>query len=74
MADQPRRKEIFTLTFTEILSLLARIGRRQLTADMVDSLIYSTPPKHRGSKKFFRQLEDAGITSNIFLIVPIHLS
>ncbi len=39
---------------------LARIGRRHLTDEMVDSILYNTPPKHRGSKRFFRNLEDAG--------------
>jgi len=38
----------------------ARIGRRHLTDEKVDSILYNTPPKHRGSKKFFRNLEDAG--------------
>ncbi|CAF3945148.1 unnamed protein product [Rotaria sp. Silwood2] len=40
-----------------------RIGRRILTDDMVHSILYSTPPKHRGSKRFFRNLEDAGLIS-----------
>ncbi|CAF2150068.1 unnamed protein product [Rotaria magnacalcarata] len=40
-----------------------RIGRRQLTDAMVGSILYNTPPKHRGSKKFFRDLEDAGLIS-----------
>ncbi|CAF0962475.1 unnamed protein product [Adineta steineri] len=34
-----------------------RIGRRQLTEEMVDSILYNTTPKHRGSKRFFRNLE-----------------
>jgi hypothetical protein len=66
VADQPRRKEIFTLIFIMILLVLARIGRRQLTAEMVESMLYNTPPKHRGSKKFFQHLEDGGIISNVF--------
>ncbi|CAF1221406.1 unnamed protein product [Adineta ricciae] len=40
-----------------------RIGRRQLTDEKVDSILYSTPPKHRGSTRFFRNLEDAGLIS-----------
>ncbi|CAF4634784.1 unnamed protein product [Rotaria socialis] len=40
-----------------------RIGRRQLTDPMVESILYNTPPKHRGSKRFFRDLEDAGLIS-----------
>ncbi|UJR13935.1 hypothetical protein I4U23_000940 [Adineta vaga] len=40
-----------------------RIGRRHLTDEKVDSILYSTPPKHRGSKRFFRNLEDAGLIS-----------
>ncbi len=66
MDDQPRRKEIFILIFIVISYLLARIGRRQLTAEMVETILYNTPPKHRGSKKFFRHLEDGGTISNIF--------
>ena len=50
------------LIFNLLSLLLARIGRRQLTDQMVDSIVYNTPPKHRGSKRFFRQLEDAGTT------------
>jgi hypothetical protein len=49
-----------------ILLVLARIGRRQLTGEMVESMLYNTPPKHRGSKNFFRHLEDGGIISNVF--------
>ncbi|CAF5176092.1 unnamed protein product [Rotaria magnacalcarata] len=30
---------------------------------MVGSILYNTPPKHRGSKRFFRDLEDAGLIS-----------
>jgi hypothetical protein len=48
------------------LFLLARINRRQLTDGMVDGMLYNTPPKHRGSKKFFRNLENDGKISNIF--------
>ncbi|CAF4668609.1 unnamed protein product [Rotaria sp. Silwood1] len=40
-----------------------RIGRRQLTEDMVNTILYMTLPKHRGSKRFFRNLEDAGLIS-----------
>ncbi|CAF2997501.1 unnamed protein product [Rotaria sp. Silwood2] len=40
-----------------------RIGRRELTEDIFNSILYSTPPKHRGSKRFFRNLEDAGLIS-----------
>ncbi len=43
--------------------LLARISRRQLTDEMVDTMLYNTPPKHRGSKKFFRNLENDGLIS-----------
>ncbi|CAF0865833.1 unnamed protein product, partial [Didymodactylos carnosus] len=40
-----------------------RIGRRHLNDAKVESLLYSTPPKHRGSKNFFRSLEESGIIS-----------
>ncbi|CAF3704603.1 unnamed protein product [Adineta steineri] len=40
-----------------------RIGRRHLTEEKIDSILYGTPPKHRGSKRFFRNLEDAGLIS-----------
>ncbi|CAF0871345.1 unnamed protein product [Adineta steineri] len=40
-----------------------RIGRRQLTEEMVDSILYNTTPKHRGSKRFFRNLEGDGLIS-----------
>lgn len=47
VADQPR----------------PRVGHRQLTDEKVNAILYSTPPKHRGSKRFFRNLEDAGLIS-----------
>ncbi|CAF0750491.1 unnamed protein product [Rotaria sordida] len=40
-----------------------RIGRRRLTDDIVNAILYSTPSKHRGSERFFRNLEDAGLIS-----------
>jgi hypothetical protein len=62
ITERPRRMNkkfcLYELNFFFIL--LARIGRRHLTDQVVQSLLYSTPPKHRGSKRFFRNLEDAG--------------
>ncbi|CAF4424901.1 unnamed protein product, partial [Rotaria sp. Silwood2] len=61
IAERPRRKKtnIFMFIMSLIDFLLARIGRRELTEDIFNSILYSTPPKHRGSKRFFRNLEDA---------------
>ncbi|CAF4161179.1 unnamed protein product [Rotaria sordida] len=41
----------------------SRIGRRQLTEDIVNYILHRTPPKHQSSKRFFRNLEDAGLIS-----------
>ncbi|CAF3582239.1 unnamed protein product [Rotaria sordida] len=40
-----------------------RIGRRRLTDDIFNAILYSTPSKHRSSERFFRNLEDAGLIS-----------
>ncbi|CAF1578013.1 unnamed protein product [Rotaria magnacalcarata] len=61
-------EEIFMTPVDFLESVIAerprpRIGRRQLTDSMVDSILYNTPPKHRGSNRFFRNLEDTGLIS-----------
>ncbi|CAF4659408.1 unnamed protein product [Rotaria sp. Silwood1] len=60
--------EIYMIPTDFLESVLAersrpRIGRRQLIEDMVNTILYMTLPKHRGSKRFFRNLEDAGLIS-----------
>jgi len=68
ITESPRRKKKLMFILNIISLLLARISRRRLTDNMVGSILYNTPPKHRGSKRFFRNLEDSGKTSNIFSI------
>ncbi|CAF1467340.1 unnamed protein product [Adineta ricciae] len=40
-----------------------RIGRRHLTDDMVCAMLSKTPTRQRGSNRFFRNLEEAGLIS-----------